>query len=259
MALHPTACRGCRRRGRKCDRTLPSCVSCTRRGVPCEGYITRWPGVAARGKLAGKSIPVHNSLTAAAPTTASRDKRARPFPSKPTELGCAPFAGPSKQKDGIMEGDEDDAPSTTTSRGSGENVTESDIERLANHCMASPPLIIHHPVYQAWHLDVEDLSSIFYLGSGLGQNPMFRYVLPLRDTVPAIRYALAASASCHMAARTSDDALEQTSLYLRVRATQFLRNRLKEPTLATDQATMASILMLAQVDVRNTPKSSSNS
>lgn len=56
-ASFPTACKTCRRRGKKCDRTLPSCMSCTQRGVPCEGYVTRWVGVAARGKLAGETLP----------------------------------------------------------------------------------------------------------------------------------------------------------------------------------------------------------
>jgi hypothetical protein len=56
--VHPTACRNCRRRGRKCDRTLPTCQSCKDRSCVCEGYVTRWAGVAARGRLRGKTIPV---------------------------------------------------------------------------------------------------------------------------------------------------------------------------------------------------------
>lgn len=55
-AAFPTACKTCRRRGRKCDRTLPTCMSCTERGVLCEGYVMRWVGVAARGKLAGETF-----------------------------------------------------------------------------------------------------------------------------------------------------------------------------------------------------------
>jgi hypothetical protein len=39
---HGTACVTCRRRGRKCDKTLPSCRSCANRGVLCEGYVLRW-------------------------------------------------------------------------------------------------------------------------------------------------------------------------------------------------------------------------
>lgn len=57
-ATHPTACRTCRRRGRKCDKSLPSCQSCKDRSVVCEGYVTRWTGVAARGKLRGKTVPI---------------------------------------------------------------------------------------------------------------------------------------------------------------------------------------------------------
>lgn len=55
---HGTACRTCRRRGRKCDRSLPTCQSCRDRGVLCEGYVLRWAGVAARGRFAGKTIPL---------------------------------------------------------------------------------------------------------------------------------------------------------------------------------------------------------
>lgn len=49
------ACKTCRRRGRKCDRTLPKCMSCHRRRVECEGYTLRWVGLAARGNLAGRT------------------------------------------------------------------------------------------------------------------------------------------------------------------------------------------------------------
>jgi hypothetical protein len=52
-----TACKTCRRRGRKCDRSLPTCRSCSERGVDCEGYVLRWVGVAARGHLAGQTNP----------------------------------------------------------------------------------------------------------------------------------------------------------------------------------------------------------
>ena len=53
--LFGTACKTCRRRGRKCDRSLPTCTSCRQRGVHCEGYILRWVGLAARGRLANQT------------------------------------------------------------------------------------------------------------------------------------------------------------------------------------------------------------
>lgn len=56
-AVSPTACKTCRRRGKRCDRSFPACMSCTQRGVKCEGYVTRWVGLAARGRLAGEILP----------------------------------------------------------------------------------------------------------------------------------------------------------------------------------------------------------
>lgn len=82
---------------------------------------------------------------------------------------------------------------------------------------------------------------------------MFQYVLPLVDTVPPIRYALAASAACHTAARNSDRALDQKSLSLRVHATSLMRERLLDQSLTTLDTMIPSILMLAQLDVRVSP------
>lgn len=103
------------------------------------------------------------------------------------------------------------------------------------------------------YTDIQELSSIFYLGTGPSDNPMFLYVLPLIRSVPPIRYAIAASASCHLAARTSDQALEKKSLYLRVHATHLLRDMLRDPCPVSDQTILASMLMLAQLDVSHTP------
>ncbi|RGP66123.1 transcription factor [Fusarium sporotrichioides] len=97
--------------------------------------------------------------------------------------------------------------------------------------------------------DIADLSRIFYLGKGPSENPMFHYVLPLIDGVPPIRFALAGSASCHIAATTSDELLEQKSLRLRLHATHLLREMLQSPNTASDQTILASILMLAQLDM----------
>ncbi|KAJ5496520.1 fungal-specific transcription factor domain-containing protein [Penicillium fimorum] len=52
------ACKTCRRRGRGCDRRIPSCKTCETTGMTCEGYLLQWPGLASRGQLVGKSIPV---------------------------------------------------------------------------------------------------------------------------------------------------------------------------------------------------------
>ncbi|KAJ5623182.1 hypothetical protein N7490_011787 [Penicillium lividum] len=56
--LFGRACKTCRRRGRKCDRRMPSCNTCETSGQTCEGYLLQWPGLASRGQFVGKSIPV---------------------------------------------------------------------------------------------------------------------------------------------------------------------------------------------------------
>ncbi|KAH7310758.1 fungal-specific transcription factor domain-containing protein [Stachybotrys elegans] len=223
MATHGTACRTCRRRGRKCDRTLPRCLSCEQRRVPCEGYITRWPGVAARGKLAGQSIPVyqgHSSNLEAGPPEATpsspvmwndmRSKTASDFnavmdPRQPYRSSSSIMTLPPCAEDLMMD-------------------------RLVRHY-------------------VNDFSNIFYLGKEQSSNPMFRYVLPLMNTVPPIRYAIAASTLCHVASRSSQPNLDQRSLQLRVQATHMLRQRLSYPGAAMDESIIATILMLAQVDM----------
>ncbi|KAF5024614.1 hypothetical protein F66182_3377 [Fusarium sp. NRRL 66182] len=203
--LHGTACIGCRRRGRRCDRTLPTCLSCERRGVACEGYVTKWPGVAARGKLAGKPIPVADSSAAIAgigsTLTRARQRQAK---QNSTAKSC--------------------------SRPVFDSIADEEIDKFVQHYVA-------------------DLSSIFHLGNGPSENPMFHYILPLIDSVPPIRFALAGSASCHIAARNSDKALAQKSLRLRLHATHLLRKMLEHPNTVTDQTILASILVLAQLDM----------
>ena len=44
--LFGIACKTCRRRGRKCDRRLPTCINCSLRGAECEGYVLRWVNAA---------------------------------------------------------------------------------------------------------------------------------------------------------------------------------------------------------------------
>ncbi|KAH8174078.1 fungal specific transcription factor domain-containing protein [Sarocladium implicatum] len=208
---HATACKVCRRRGRKCDRALPFCHACKQRGVQCEGYVTRWPGVAARGKLAGKRVPVLDESD-----TGPSSRQQKP----PRKQDRAPRPN---IKNSLLSGCDDEKQRS-------KEISRSEIDRLVRHY-------------------VKDLSSIFFLGDGQSRNPMFDYVLPLLDTVPSIRYAIAGSAACHIAAQASDKDLDETSLSLRVLATQSLATRFKDPVLAAHPQTLAAILMLAQLDM----------
>jgi hypothetical protein len=54
-------CRVCNRRRIKCDRRAPTCAKCEKRSLTCSGYgvLLKWDqGVASRGKLKGKSLPI---------------------------------------------------------------------------------------------------------------------------------------------------------------------------------------------------------
>ncbi|RDK36542.1 hypothetical protein M752DRAFT_287713 [Aspergillus phoenicis ATCC 13157] len=61
-------CPKCRTRRIKCDRSVPTCRKCTTRGFSCPGYglILRWnQGVASRGRLAGRQLPIPSTPTIA--------------------------------------------------------------------------------------------------------------------------------------------------------------------------------------------------
>ncbi|KIW19518.1 hypothetical protein PV08_00090 [Exophiala spinifera] len=57
-------CRTCNRRRVRCDRSLPGCRKCGLKGLECPGYGLRiqWgQGVASRGRLTGKTLPILES------------------------------------------------------------------------------------------------------------------------------------------------------------------------------------------------------
>ena len=87
-----------------------------------------------------------------------------------------------------------------------------------------------------------------YLGSSPVESPYVQFVLPLIPEIAPLRYAVAASAACHWAARIQDAELERQSLRLRLEATKALRQRLKSKH-STDYGSLASMMMLAQLDV----------
>lgn len=55
--LFGIACKTCRRRGRKCDRTLPTCMNCRLRGAECEGYVLRWVHAAVEREIIADQTP----------------------------------------------------------------------------------------------------------------------------------------------------------------------------------------------------------
>lgn len=67
MMMHGVDCKKCQLRRIDCDRSLPACRKCEKRSLECPGYgvIIRWAeGIASRGKLQGKSIPLRDAPAA---------------------------------------------------------------------------------------------------------------------------------------------------------------------------------------------------
>ncbi|KAF4958729.1 hypothetical protein FSARC_10954 [Fusarium sarcochroum] len=61
--IAPQNCQTCTKRRIQCDRSIPSCQKCCSRGLICPGYQfrLRWDqGVASRGKLTGKTVPLRS-------------------------------------------------------------------------------------------------------------------------------------------------------------------------------------------------------
>jgi len=71
----------------------------------------------------------------------------------------------------------------------------------------------------------------------------------MAEQIPSVRYAIAASASCHLANRLGNDVLKRQSLQFRVKATELLRQRLRSEGQAPELGSLASMLLLAQLDV----------
>ncbi|KAH8801468.1 fungal-specific transcription factor domain-containing protein [Xylogone sp. PMI_703] len=202
IGKHGTACRTCRRRGRRCDKTLPSCQSCKNRGSLCEGYVTRWPGVAARGRFAGKAVPVENALLNKHTRIKSPAlKRSQPNLSNEDLLKF------------VVIGD-----------------TNEEVGKLIEYY-------------------AHELSTVFYLGATPADSPYALYIIPMAKEVLPLRYAIAASASSHLATRLGGDGLEMRSRVLRLKAIELLRSRLQCKEVSTDFGTLASMLMMAQLDL----------
>lgn len=65
MISQRKGCHNCSQRRIKCDLTRPQCNKCLRKGLECPGYGIRYrfnTGIASRGKLKGRTIPVDNPL-----------------------------------------------------------------------------------------------------------------------------------------------------------------------------------------------------
>lgn len=251
--LFGIACKTCRRRGRKCDRNLPTCRSCSIRGVECEGYVLRWVDAAAQGTLAGKThtapdheTNLHLSLDLSTPTKAKLTKSGwlmnsqHPYHQAQIALTAKPLR---IHKDSV------------NSEGSSvhdTNYRAISILRQQNRSILKFVGTVSDDLGGFIKYYAREISEAFYLGHGPVETPYTRHILPMIRSVPSVRCAVAATAACHLANRLEDDQLKRQSLHLRVRATELLRVELESYTDGPDLACLVSMLLLAQLDVRVT-------
>ena len=97
--------------------------------------------------------------------------------------------------------------------------------------------------------ELRELCSVFYLGNDPHSNPYVDHIYGLATSVAAVRFATASSASCHLATRLKDTKLDLQCLRLRTAATNLLRKRLAVCDPSEVPTNLASILVLAQLDV----------
>ncbi|CRG83849.1 hypothetical protein PISL3812_01205 [Talaromyces islandicus] len=79
----PDDCFACAQNGLKCDRRRPYCSPCLDRGKDCSGYkttLTWGVGVASRGKLRGRALPVSDGQSTA---SSPKERRHSAFKSSP--------------------------------------------------------------------------------------------------------------------------------------------------------------------------------
>jgi hypothetical protein len=100
-----------------------------------------------------------------------------------------------------------------------------------------------------YELDDREISTAFHVGHGPVEIPYASHILPMTRTIPAVRWAVAALASCHIANRLDDAQLKRQSLQLRVRASQLLRWQLMSRDDGSEVGCLAAMLLLAQLDV----------
>ena len=107
------------------------------------------------------------------------------------------------------------------------------------------------PGHQLMHdfSDAREISMAFYLGRGPAETPYTQHILPMANSVPCVRYAVAATASCHIGNKLQNNALRVQSLRLRLTATKALRQQLQNPGEVVDISDLACMVLLAQLDV----------
>ncbi|KAK6826403.1 hypothetical protein RU639_005686 [Aspergillus parasiticus] len=281
------ACKTCRRRGRGCDRRMPSCNTCQTSGQTCEGYQLQWPGLASRGQLVGKTIPV-------AETKRRRTRRAQrstiPNPPSPTSPDSPPSPANNNNDQFEVQGERfedlldpiqlfaDSADLGTPSdllwsndipliSNTCNDIVESQLDpepksssqnpehfvgSLGLNCILGPslnPLGIPAELRFIMQYHICEVIPKLCVDNLSVQNPYREYILPLANEVPSLLYACAALAACHYNVRLSTNQFEREFFRFKGKAMKRLQEDLYSRTRAKHPGTLATILMLCLCDI----------
>ncbi|KAK5274038.1 hypothetical protein LTR96_000638 [Exophiala xenobiotica] len=169
-------CRTCNRRRIKCDRSLETCRKCALKGLPCPGYglRIRWDqGIASRGKLAGKVLPILG------PAPASYHINGNPAVSltnTPAPLNATPSILDSVTSRSPLDIQE-------------ENVVQSTPIANEPHIVGDSLRNIPHPVY-----DHKTIQNKFSMNLDMGSYRLPNYLQPnvVRDLIHYYDHVVAA-------------------------------------------------------------------
>ena len=97
--------------------------------------------------------------------------------------------------------------------------------------------------------DARELGPTFFPSRSPEENPYFVNIIQLARTVSPIRFALASSASYHLAKTAQAPHLILQCFKLRGQATRLLRERLQSDRPIERRGSLAAMLILTQLDV----------
>ncbi|KAF5638128.1 Zn(2)-Cys(6) zinc finger domain protein [Fusarium sp. NRRL 52700] len=220
-------CKTCVRRRIKCDRSVPSCLKCCSRGLECPGYgvFLRWDqGVASRGKLTGKSVPLRPLVNHGVPRT-HKETRTLCFRNTANDQD-SPCSQPQKATENS---------SIVISH------TKQNIELVNRHVRQAA----HAVLFQ--HFNQQVAAKLAWLDGP--KNPWRSIVLPLAHRSSCLRLSTLGLAAAHMSVVSPGDKAALIQIHRNIRdATLYHLNRqmeseLKREVSRCDKNTQVSVLV----------------
>ncbi|KAI5461590.1 fungal-specific transcription factor domain-containing protein [Mariannaea sp. PMI_226] len=197
-AIASKDCPVCITRRVKCDRSLPTCVKCASRDLECLGYNPfrlRWDqGVASRGKLAGKPVPVTHE-------------------NEPKGKSTSPGARDSKVPDDFL---------TTNCQSSSKSSSYETLYQISSETTSHPSqgLRIANRTSSAVlseillnHFDTKVVPRLTWID--LAENPWRHRILPLAQKSTCLRLSINSLAAAHLFV-TSTEPSDQKTRFLQI-------------------------------------------